>query len=387
MKRSSKIYLGAGLLAILVLTAVVLSTGGTEVETVGVSEGYIIRSVEDTGYVQPATDHSVYATQSARVTRVAVDTGQLVSKGQTLVSLENTDLAAQISDTRSRLSQATAAVSGAEAAQERIQLELASAEDNLVRVKELYETGAATLVAYEQARLQVETTGQRLDEQISLLDSVRAQTEGLTRSLGQLDDRERQLVVQSPVDGTVLDLPVKQEQVLNPGALIATVAQADRLEVNADILSDDLAELEVGQRVTITAPVLGEKILAGEVSKIYPRAEEKQSALGIIQRRVPVMITLEEPANLKPGYEVRVAIETLRKQNIPILPRESVRSTKDGQREVMIVVDGRVQHRQISTGISNREYIEITGGLKTGDLVVRDGSLNLGEQAKVKAAN
>lgn len=384
MKRSSKIYLGAGLLAILVLTAVILSTGGTEVETVGVSEGYIIQSVEDTGYVQPATDHSVYATQSARVTRVAVDTGQLVSKGQTLALLENTDLAAQISDTRSRLSQATAAVSGAEAAQERIQLELASAEDNLARIKELYESGAATLVAYEQARLQVETTGQRLDEQISLLDSARAQTEGLTRSLGQLADRERQLVVQSPVDGTVLDLPVKQEQVLNPGALIATVAQADRLEVKADILSDDLAELEVGQRATITAPVLGEKILAGEVIKIYPKAEEKQSALGIIQRRVPVMITLEEPANLKPGYEVRVAIETLRKQNISILPRESVRSTKDGQREVMVVVDGRVQHRQISTGISNREYIEITDGLKTGDLVVRDGSLNLGEQAKVR---
>jgi HlyD family secretion protein len=315
---------------------------------------------------------------------VAVDTGQLVSKGQTLALLENTDLAAQISDTRSRLSQATAAVSGAEAAQERIQLELASAEDNLARIKELYESGAATLVAYEQARLQVETTGQRLDEQISLLDSARAQTEGLTRSLGQLADRERQLVVQSPVDGTVLDLPVKQEQVLNPGALIATVAQADRLEVKADILSDDLAELEVGQRATITAPVLGEKILAGEVIKIYPKAEEKQSALGIIQRRVPVMITLEEPANLKPGYEVRVAIETLRKQNISILPRESVRSTKDGQREVMVVVDGRVQHRQISTGISNREYIEITDGLKTGDLVVRDGSLNLGEQAKVR---
>lgn len=384
MKRSSKIYLGAGLLAILVLTAVILSTGGTEVETVGVSEGYIIRSVEDTGHVQPATDHSVYATQSARVTRVLVDTGQLVSKGQNLALLENTDLAAQISDTRSRFSQATAAVSGAEAAQARIQLELTSARDHLARVKELYETGAATLVAYEQARLQVETTGQRLDEQNSLLDSARAQTEGLTRSLGQLADRERQLVVQSPVDGTVLDLPVKQEQVLNPGALIATLAQADRLEVKADILSDDLAELEVGQRVTITAPVLGEKILTGEVSKIYPRAEEKQSALGIIQRRVPVMITLEEPANLKPGYEVRVAIETLRKQNIPILPRESVRSTKDGQREVMVVVDGRVQHRQISTGISNREYIEITGGLKTGDLVVRDGSLNLGEQAKVR---
>jgi HlyD family secretion protein len=122
----------------------------------------------------------------------------------------------------------------------------------------------------------------------------------------------------------------------------------------------------------------------GEVQKIYPQAEEKTSALGVIQRRVPVIITLPSPANLKPGYEVRVAIETMSRQDVLVLPRESVRTREDGQKEVMVVANKRIQHRLIKTGISNQDNVEITGGLTTDELVVRDGSLDLSEKTRVK---
>jgi HlyD family secretion protein len=179
-------------------------------------------------------------------------------------------------------------------------------------------------------------------------------------------------------------LPVKREEVVGPMTLVATVAAAGQLEVKADILSDDLGEVKIGQKAVISAPVLGQDTLTGEVKKIYPRAEEKQSALGVIQRRVPVIITLPDPGPLKPGYEVRVAIETRTRDGVLVLPREAVRTTGDGQREVSVVVKDRVEHRPVQTGLSDQVMIEITGGLEEGDVVVRDGGLELKEKTKVK---
>lgn len=385
MKRKRKIYLWGGItLVVLIATVLFLMRGGQEVATVLAQTGSINRTVVDSGYVQPASDFNIHATQAARVTQVVAEAGLPVKQGETLVVLENLDLSLQISDTQTLISQAGNTAAGARAAVERLNLELKDATDNLNRVQELFNGGAVSRADYDKAVLLVETCKQNLNEQNSILNSALAQVSGLRQTLGQLEAKAGQLVVKSPTDGVVLNLPVKQEEVVSPGALLAVLAATGQLEVKADILSDDLGEVQVGQKVSITAPVLGQKKLAGEVKKIYPRAEEKQSALGVIQRRVPVIITLPDADVLKPGYEVRVAVETLTRKDVLVLPREAVRTTGDGSKEVMVVVEGQVQHRTVQTGLSDQENIEITSGLKSGEVIIKDGSLDLKEKARVK---
>lgn len=384
MKRRKKIYLGAGALAMLVIAALALSGGGKEVETVLAQKGQITRAVVESGYIQPATDFGIHATQSVRVTQIPVEAGESVKQGQTLVVLENLDLSIQISEARSQLTQAASAVSGARASMSRTQLDLQDARDNLQRSEELYQAGALARVDYDKALLQVESLQQTIVEQNSRLDNALTMEAGLSNSLRHLAAKEQQLVVKSPVDGTVLNIAVKREQVLHPGSLLVNVAVPDQLEVKADILSDDLAEIKLGQKVSVTAPVLGSSVLTGEVKKIYPRAEEKQSALGIIQRRVPVIISLPGPGKLKPGYEVKVAIETQSRQDVLILPREAVRSTRDGGKEVLCVVNNKIERRKVQTGLSDQKNIEITDGLENGDRVVKDAGLDLAEKTKIK---
>ncbi len=384
-KKRKKLFILVGIVVILALiTAITVLTGGTGAETVQVRTGDIIRSVEDTGYVQPATSYDLHAPQNAKVVQVPVDRGQQVNKGQTMVVMENLDLSLQVEDTRSQLSQTAASIAAAQAAVQRIELELKNAGENLARFQDLYESGAISTVEFEAAELKVQTLEQSLQEQKSLLESTRAQQAGLNRSLQNLNRKERQLTLQSPVDGIVLSLPAKQEQVVTPGTVLASVAVQDKLEIKADILSDDLGEVKLGQRVKITAPVLGPKVLYGEVGEIYPLAVEKQSALGVIQRRVPVIVTLADPANLKPGYDVKVAIETLTHKDVPVIPREAVHTLQGGSKEVMVVIDNRVEHRPVKTGIGDRENIEITEGLAAGDVIIRDGSLDLKENTRVK---
>ncbi len=385
VKQRKKILLLLGIMIILALAAIIMvKNGGIEAETVQVGTGDIIQAVEDTGYVQSATKYDLQAAQNAKIIRVPVENGQRVKKGQALVILENLDLTIQISDTRSQLNQTTASISAAQAAVDRTQLELKNAADNLERTRQLFEAGALTTVDFEAAQLKVETLKQSLKEQTLLLESTKAQEAGLNQSLQNLNRKERQLVLQSPVDGEILNLPAQQEQVVNPGTLLASVAVAGKMEIKADILSDDLGEVILGQQVKVTAPVLGAKVLNGKVVEIYPQAEEKQSALGVIQRRVPVIIILDDFANLKPGYEVKVAIETSARQGVLVVPRETVRTLKEGSKEVMVVKDNRVEHRTVQTGIGDRENIEITGGLKAGEVLIRDGSLDLKQNARVK---
>ncbi|MFZ5644724.1 MAG: efflux RND transporter periplasmic adaptor subunit [Bacillota bacterium] len=387
MKRNKKIYLGVGIAAVLVVAVLALKGGGTPVETVQVKQGDITRVVVETGYVQPSTNHELHATQAAKVIQVPVKTGQTVARGETLVVLENLDLAVQISDTRRQLSQSEAAAAASRAAVQRTGLELGNAEENFKRTEELYRSGTISRVEFEKAQLQVETLSRSLEEQNSLLKSSLAQVDGLGQTLQQLSAKERQLLVTSPAEGTVLSLPVQAGQVLNPGTLLASVAAPDSLEIKADILSDDLAEVAEGQKVNITAPVLGGKILTGRVKQIYPQAEEKMSALGVAQRRVPVIISLDETANLKPGFEVKVSVETMTRHDALHVPLEAVITRADGQKEVMVVVNNSVSRRIVKTGISDREKVEITGGLEDRDVIVKDGSLALPDKAKVKPAD
>ena len=101
------------------------------------------------------------------------------------------------------------------------------------------------------------------------------------------------MVIISPIDGTIVRLPVKVGQYLLTGTTVAQVASLNQLEIKTEILSDDMADIMLGQKAIISAPLLKDKELEGEVVQIYPQAEEKLSALGVIQYRVPVIISLK----------------------------------------------------------------------------------------------
>lgn len=376
-------YGGAGL-AVIAVAAMIASGGGKAAETVKVREATVLQSVEDTGYVQSAGSLDLYATQSARITALPVEVGQRVQKGGTLMTMSNPDLAIQISEAAGQLAQVRSSLPGLRAGVNSAQFAAKDAADNLNRAAALKKTGGISDVDYEQAVLQSENSQQALQGKQAELQAAIAQETGLAATMAELSHKQSELTLNSPIDGVVLALPVKREQVTMPGTLLATVGTAQKLEIKADILSDDLGDVRLNQPVAVTAPILGTKPLKGRVTKIYPRAEEKLSALGVIQRRVPVIVSLPESSKLMPGYEVRVAIITKTAKQVPVVPLESVRTDEQNRKSVMKVVDGRVVHQQITAGISDQENVQILRGLKRGDEVVRDAGTDLAEGAKIK---
>ncbi|SHF13006.1 hypothetical protein SAMN02745133_01903 [Desulforamulus putei DSM 12395] len=60
--------------------------------------------------------------------------------------------------------------------------------------------------------------------------------------------------------------------------------------------------------------------------------------------------------------------------------------SRQRQKQVMEVVKGRVKYRTVKTGSRDREYVEILSGLTPGSVIVKDGSLNLRDNARVTSS-
>lgn len=380
-----KKILGA-LAGVIIVAGIIYSytTAGTEVDTAEVIHGDIKLAVVDTGYVQASNQADIYATQSGRVASLMVSVGQNVAKGQVIAVLDNKDLTMGSAQLQVQLSQANAAVSAAEAALAQSKLDLVQAQANYDRSRELFGSGAISQVEYDNAQALLDKVQAGIAAQEQSLQAAREQVANYQSLLNSSRQKENELQIKSPISGIVMQLPVRQGDAVMYGTQLAKVAPPGALEIKVDILSDDLGQIMVGNKAEITAPVLGGEVLNGEVAQIYPQAEEKQSALGVVQRRVPVIIKLDDISNLKPGYETRVSIITGGKENILLIPRESITTSPDGSKQVMVIIKNRVAIRKVSTGLFDTRSIEITDGLEAGDLIVRDGSASLKANARVK---
>ncbi|MFY9324789.1 MAG: HlyD family efflux transporter periplasmic adaptor subunit [Syntrophomonadaceae bacterium] len=379
-----KTWLVGIVVAVVIGIAALVLGGGQPVQVVEAQQGTFSQVVEETGYVQVVEEQQIQATQAARVSQLLLEAGDQVHNGQLLMILTNPELEAEIASVQSQLAQVESQLEQAQLQLVSLQAQLNQARNDMDRKKALLDAGALSEAEYQAAQLVLTQTESQLAQQESGAAALAKQVKDYQVMLDTLFTKRAELEVKSSVDGILLDLLVKKGQVVTPGMLLAQVGAGEELEVKIDLLSDEIRQVQVGQKATISSPVLGEKSLRGQVRKIYPQAYERVSALGVIQRRVPVLISLEETANLRPGYEVRVGIETVHKEDVTLLPREAIRLMSDGEYQVMAVVDNRIVSKPVKIGEKNQLSVEIIEGIQPGEMVVKDASLVLKEGSRVK---
>lgn len=377
-------WIGAGIAIAVALLIIQTLTGGQQVEVLKAETGDITTWVEDTAYVQSRDEVTIQASQSGKIVRIAVETGEQVSAGQELLVMDNPDLQYQLNATAVQTEQLQGQLSASVITVEQARLDLAEDQKNLGRARQLFESGAISQADYDASVQRNITLQKAVESQQQIQQSLRRQLEKQNTLYQELKGTSQQLVVKSTAAGMVLDLPIKEQQTVMAGTSLVQIGNINDLELKTELLSDDVGAVKVGQKATISAPLLGDKVLEGKVTKIYPRAYEKVSALGVIQRRVPVLISLSPSQLLEPGYEVQVRIETSLQQNVVTLPRTAIRVNEQGQNEVLAIIDGKIKHSKVEIGIRNPEKAEVVSGLKAGQRVVRDASMDVKENTRVK---
>lgn len=424
MNKKKLLWAGLGATLFIILGIYWYMGSGTVVETVKADIGDVELVLEETGYTESVSDYTIDSPKTARVLAVNVRVGQEVGADSDLIVLQNleadnliipvkseiTGIRTQILSIQEQLNPVNVQIASSlsELTAEKntidgLKVQVQQAQESYDRTAQLYEAGAVSKADFDTAGYNVkllenqlkthedniaglESTVSSLDQQKSQIESdVGTMNEELGLREADLNDLSSDLIVTSLNGGRILELPAKVGQVVAPGTPLAKIGGPTMLQIRADILSDDMAGVKEGQKVAITAPVLSGKVISGAIRQIYPSAFEKTSALGVIQRRVSIIIGIEETANLKPGYEVTVGIETDKKSGVLRLPRASVRSTADGGYETMRIVDGKIVISPVKIGLKNQDWVEIVSGIQKGDIIVKDASQSLDTGTRVNS--
>ena len=184
--------------------------------------------------------------------------------------------------------------------------------------------------------------------------------------------------IQAEFDGVITACNIQSGTKTVAGSVMLTLSSLDEVKVTFSVTKSNLKEVELGQKAIVE--VL-DKEYEATVTRINSIATTGTNGSTSIQ----VEITLDQPDNdIYLGLDAKVKLTTASKTDVIMLPVESVSADKEGE-FVYLVVDGIVEKRYITLGISSDEYVEVVEGLAETDQVMTMISSDIEEGMPVMA--
>ncbi len=300
--------------------------------------------------------------QGLRVNDVRVDVGQSVQRGQVLATFAADGVLADIAVARAGVAEAQANANEAQA--------------NADRARSLQNTGALS--------------NQQIQQMLTLEQSARARLDSARAALDAQQVRLKHTQVVAPDSGTIVQRNVAVGAVAGSGDLFRLIRQG-RLEWRAEVTSSELARVQPGSEVFVTAP--GGAVARARVRLIGPTVDA-QTRAGLVYVDLLGMREGEKPtlaAAFKPGMFAKGDFVVGNSSALTI-PQQAV-VVRDGFSYCFVVgTDGRVAQRKISVGrrssAQDGGVVEVLSGLEPGAQVVAGGAgfLNDGDLVKVVQA-
>ncbi len=227
---------------------------------------------------------------------------------------------------------------------------------------------AAAAAAFEAARDRLRLLGVPADD-LARLEAAEHPTETVP--------------IRSPHAGTVLAREVTQGQYVKTGSPLFEVARLDPLWVQLDAYEQDLARLEVGQRVRLEVEALPGEPFEGRVSFVDP-------TLDPIRRTARVRVEVANPdGRLRPGFFVEAVVETpVPTADAPlVIPTSAALYT--GQRSVVYVEQETARGlaytpRTVRLGPRLGDVYPVLAGLEAGEMVVSRGAFVLDADLQIR---
>ncbi|WP_437941167.1 efflux RND transporter periplasmic adaptor subunit [Sorangium sp. So ce341] len=357
-----------------------------EVTLAPVTELVVEQTIDISGTLDADEQVTVGAKVPGRLASIAVDLASPVTKDQVIAQLETRDYELRIEQAAAALAQSRAQlglpqdgpddaldVEGVAIVREALAT-FKEAQANQVRARSLAKEGLMSgmdLDAAEAAAVRAETAVQSAREEVRIRKAaVRQRRSELSMARQQLADA----VVRSPIDGVVQVRRASVGQFLAAGAPIADIVRIDPLRLRVAIPETEAAGVRAGQQVRVTVP--GDSaVYAGTVARLAP-AIDPQS------RTLLVESDIKNPGHLRPGSLVTAQIVVTSKP-APSVPATAIVRFA-GLAKVLTVEDGKAKEKQVVTGKTAGDRVEIVSGLAVGESVVaRPGSLQQGQPVRV----
>lgn len=189
-----------------------------------------------------------------------------------------------------------------------------------------------------------------------------------------------EVVIKAPFDGVIAELNITQGSRVSPQSSIAAFI-SKAVEVVVNVPESRIGQIEKGQSTAMKITAFPGQDFPGEVTSVAPQANRDT-------RTFEVKITPTKGMDLlRGGMYADVSLLAEEKPNTLLAPRTAI-TTIDDQPAVFVVMENNtVEQREVTTGLFDKDNIEILSGLKEGETVVTAGQSNLTDGAKVEMTN
>ncbi len=185
---------------------------------------------------------------------------------------------------------------------------------------------------------------------------------------------EQQIIksVSAPVDGVVRMLNVAAGEAVDADTPCVVISSGDALQVKVTIHENNLRNVTLGQKATVSGTAFREEGYMGTVTYISPSARQQYSGTAS-ETVVDAVISLSErDDSLKPGLSAKSRIEIGSAEECIIVPYEYVLQDEQNQEYVYLYQDGKAVKRIIQTEKEWNDGFEVTDGLSPGDTVIQN---------------
>jgi len=426
----------------LVIVLVVLSKafgGGKEITEVTLQEIQlrdITEIVSVTGKIQPEKEVKISPDVSGEITEMFVKEGDSVVKGQLLLRINPELYESNLNQMLANLDNAKAALAGSEAQELRAKTALILAESNFKRQQKLYDQKVISDQEWENVRLQYE---QQKTEAIVAAKNKLAAIYNVKSLDARLDEVRKTLgrtSIYAPESGIITQLnSEKGERVVGTAQMAGTemmrISNLNSMEVEVNINENDVVRVHKGDFADVRVDAYPDRTFKGVVTEIANSAKfnatqnmTEQVTNYVVKIRLDResyadLITAQRKNPFLPGMTASADIKTLSKKQVVALPiaaltnrnpyalsnegsetaatapsKSNENSDKvfiPGKTYVFVLDNNKVKAIEVTTGIQDIDYFEITKGLKAGDKVISEPAMAIaktlieGEIVKVKS--
>lgn len=302
------------------------------------ADPYIVQATSEPLYEPvPASVEAKQATLissriMARITAIKVRAGDSVKKDQLLLSLEQSDLKAKVSQAGEQVRALTA--------------RLTEARQNLERAVSLQKQGLLAAADLDRARANH--------------DALTAELAGAELALDEANTALGFAEIRAPIDGLVVDRFAEPGDTATPGTKLLSLYNPQSLRIEAQVREQLALGLSTGQQLSVEIPSLNVQLTA--------ELEEKVPAADPGSRSFLIKARMQSPLQLQPGMYARLKVPAGETRHI-LIPSD--RLVQFGQLDLVWVwADGQAYRRFVKTGKRQGDQVEILSGLAAGDMLV-----------------
>lgn len=325
------------------------TTDPSSIDVVRVTRRDISSVVKATGVIKPrvGAEVKVGSRISGVVKRLYVQIGDTVTKGQLLAQLDERDLVARRDEAQATLAQA--------------EITFRYARIDLERKRALVPSGGMT------------TSDVELAERAEAVAETQANAARASLVFAATQVEYARII--APISGVVASVSTQEGETVAASfaaPTFLTLLDPSRLEVWAYVDETDIGRIKAGQPAQFTVDTYGDHAFEAKVSTVYPKAEIRDNVVDYVS---VVTFTPPRDRTLRPEMTTTVRIALDARKGVLTLPIRALRW--EGGRAFVLTPRSSAQRdaatperRAVTTGRRDDSFVEITGGLREGDLVV-----------------